>query len=486
MILDKLASAFRGGQVVERSDNEFLSFIGYPPVLDAIATLLENRKNFHSIIEELAATASSKMEISLLCEISAHILNRERVEKVVPIVTKQVLAELSQSEQDNLARKIYTIEEQCVRLVEYSLGLGSDHPWISDPVLSDSYEKCLATFFYEHPFLTGTGPIFRNVIFEAMVVATLYCSQSERFQELADKYLRGRKSSYYLVYFMDILAKERRIPARAIGHLLNSALEFRSKGTSVYLSVDSDFDSPDSTEADVEVEIVSEEVDKSTRMLFSSLLSNDSVLQIENRLASTSISVPCEVFLIAPHEFEMTAPVDIRARRISFACSTVVLKTLPRTDEKKQQECEVFLGADEIRSELQHLIQNGVIFNIEVTNRGGIYHPLASYVTVCDVVPKAPVLQEKYLRLRKLLTHFRSHSRGRMAKFSGKVENERVAGNVVGGSILRRLMADGILYKEDKFYFIAPELLSDHLGVSWSDLRRGIASDRLLDYLRSI
>jgi len=492
MILDRLSSAFRGTEVKDDIDNaEFLSFIGYPPVLDAIATLLGNRKNYHSTIEELATSSSSKVEISLLYDIAMHILSRERSEKVVPIVIKQVLGDLAAAEQTQICDSIYSVEEQCVRLIDYCLGSKQSRLWLDDPVLNGRYEECLDTFFYEHPFLTGAGPQFRNVIFEAMALATLYCADSPEHWKLAEAYLRTRKSSYYLVYFLDILAPDRHLPANAIGPLLNCALEFRSKGTAVYLSVDGDsYEHASSEETpkpiQVEVEVLSEEANRSTRMLFTSDLLSDSVLAIENRLASASISVPCDVLLHSTQEFEINSPVEISARRIIFGCTKLVLKDLSRADEKRELDKAVFLSAGSVLSDLQLLTLNGVSLNLEVIDRSGIYHPLAPHVTATQAMPSDPYLQDKYLRLRKLLTHFRSHSKGRMAKYRDKVDNERVAGNVVGSAILKRLLADGVLYTEGNFYFIEPEAMSTHLGVSWSDLRKGAATDKLIQYLVAV
>jgi hypothetical protein len=53
-----------------------------------------------------------------------------------------------------------------------------------------------------------------------------------------------------------------------------------------------------------------------------------------------------------------------------------------------------------------------------------------------EALPSLGGVKEKHLKLRKILTHFRSHSRGAMAKLRAKVENERVAGNEVGRPVL--------------------------------------------------
>src|SRR5690606_36048477 len=45
-ILEKLERAF-GGANGQKKSEDFLAFIGYPPVLDAIATLLTEEQNYH-------------------------------------------------------------------------------------------------------------------------------------------------------------------------------------------------------------------------------------------------------------------------------------------------------------------------------------------------------------------------------------------------------------------------------------------------------
>jgi len=73
-----------------------------------------------------------------------------------------------------------------------------------------------------------------------------------------------------------------------------------------------------------------------------------------------------------------------------------------------------------------------------------------------------------------------------MAKLRAKVENERVAGNDVGRPVLARLVRDGILVPEGKFYFLEPAKVDEFLGVSWMRLREGVVTPKLIEYLQSI
>ena len=82
--------------------------------------------------------------------------------------------------------------------------------------------------------------------------------------------------------------------------------------------------------------------------------------------------------------------------------------------------------------------------------------------------------------------HFRSHSRGSLAKYKHKIEHWRVLGDDTGWAILGRLVKDGILTFSGNFYFLQPENVNAHLGISWEDLRKGRTSAKLLQYLGSL
>jgi hypothetical protein len=82
--------------------------------------------------------------------------------------------------------------------------------------------------------------------------------------------------------------------------------------------------------------------------------------------------------------------------------------------------------------------------------------------------------------------HFRAHGKEKLAKYKHKIEHERVLRNETGWAILRQLVQDGILTPSGKFYFLQPENVDRHLGVSYIDLRKGRTSDKLLQYLKAV
>jgi hypothetical protein len=190
----------------------------------------------------------------------------------------------------------------------------------------------------------------------------------------------------------------------------------------------------------------------------------------------------CEVTLSSPGELELTAPVELSARRINLMSPTLVAKAQPKSDEK-----EIVLEAREIVSTLISLpVESGSEFTVRVTETAGHHYPLVKYIKERKSLPAADGVRAKYLKLRKILTHFRSHSKGTMAKLRAKVENERVAGNDMGMPVLERLVQDGILVPNGAFYFLQPTNVDKFLGVSWTRLREGEVNQKLVEYLQSI
>jgi hypothetical protein len=192
--------------------------------------------------------------------------------------------------------------------------------------------------------------------------------------------------------------------------------------------------------------------------------------------------MPCDVTLSGSEELELTAPVEISARQISLLSSGLVVRAQPKSSEK-----EVVLEAREVVSSLTALpVETGVEFTVRVSQDAGLHYPLVKYAKKVETLPAVGGVRAKHLKLRKILTHFRSHSRGHMAKLRAKVENERVAGNDVGRPVLARLVRDGILVPEGNFYFLEPAKVDEFLGVSWMRLREGVVTPKLIEYLQSI
>jgi hypothetical protein len=480
-ILAKLSTAFSASS--DQQSGNFLSFIGYPPVLDAVVTLLHKERNYHRLREQLSDSASNNVEIELLHKIAVYILDREREEKVIPNIVTPLLADLKPAVTSETVANIFATEEQCVRLVAHCLGESISLKLISQVPLNVRYEEQLSTFLPEHPFVTGRE--FRNVIFEAVALAFLAISGEPRYHDLALRYIDSRRHSYYLVYLLALIAPSGRIPLTFLRAVLAAALEFKSTNASVELHVvGPDLEEPNPSDIiEVQVELViGGSNDAGKTFSFQCALAEGDSVELGSRLSSAYISLPCEVILGGAREVELTAPIQIDASQINISSPELILRAQPTSGLEKY----VLLEGLSFKSEVTSLTIHGVDFAIVVQDMDGLQYPLVQHAELRSKPPQDAALREKYLRLRKILTQFRSHSKGALAKYRDKIENPRVAGNPIGQAVLGRLVRDGVLRIDGRMYFLQPEQFDAHLGITWPELRKGGSSEKLSQYLRSI
>jgi hypothetical protein len=483
-ILSRLSAAFAGGGT---SDTSFLSFIGYPPVLDAIVALLSEEHNYYRLKGELESEDLNDVEIGLIYRVISYVLNREREQKVIPNIVRPLIVGLPAAEQKAIQTTAFGAEEQSLRLVWHCLAINGSIETIPEAVLNEQYEAQLAGWLPEHPFLTGRE--FRSAIFEAAALATLLASNKQPMIDAAIAYADSHKSNYHLVYLLRHIASDGAVPVECLHVLLGSALEFRSTTSSVELHVEGsradalqavEFDNVVETQIDVIAGSAQDESSKTFR--FHSTIDPEQNVRFGPRLSASYIALPCDVSLVASQELELTAPIEIAARRIYVQAPAVVL----RHHAGEASDNHVVLEGDRVESSASSIITNGVDLTVAVADSAGIAYPLIQHVEKRAAVPTDPALKEKFLRLKRMLVHFRSHSKGALAKYRYKIEHARVLGNESGPAILDQLRKDGILTLSGSMYFLDPAQVDRHLGISWDALRRGQTSEKLLQYLRAI
>lgn len=481
LILEKLSTAFTAADAAP--EGNFLTFIGYPPVLDAIVTLLDEERNYHRLKEQLADSASTNIEIGLLLKIASYILERERDEKVVPNIVDPLLSGLTPPVDSSQKALIFDQLEQCVRLISHCIGVPVSLARIPEPVLNARYEEQLAPFIVEHPFVTGRQ--FRNAIFEAVALSILIAAAEDEYHRLALQYVDSHKDNYYLVYLLDLVAADGKLPLSCLRALIGASLEFKATNANVDISIlGPDLEEPQAEGSlDVEIELaVGMSGERSKTFAFHCSLDASEPVNLGARLSSANVSLPGKVVLGGAREIELTAPVEIIATAIELKSQSLIARPQASATAEKQ----VLLQAVKVVSEVTSLATTGVDFTIAVEDVNGLQFPMIQHVQKRANPPQDPILRDKYLRLRKILTHFRSHSKGAMAKYRDKIENPRVAGNAVGGAVLDQLLRDRILILKDPLYFIQPDEVNTFLGISWPDLRKGVTSEKLLQYLRGI
>jgi hypothetical protein len=241
--------------------------------------------------------------------------------------------------------------------------------------------------------------------------------------------------------------------------------------------------SVDGVDIGIEVTMGTEE-GQSRTFEFHSALSGVTSVSLGDRLSATLVSLPCEVVLSNSEEIEFTAPVEISATTISLQSRALSLRA--PTPAMPEVESTVLLQAENLESSLERITTNGVELILAIADRSRLAYPVIQYVDGKKEFTRDPLQKEKYMRLRRILVEFRSHSRGTLARYRHKIENRRILGSKVGNKVLQQLLKDGIVTLSESHYFLQPENVNIHLGITWADLRKGKTSPMLLQYLSTI
>lgn len=484
LIINRLSSAFKSES--DQPTDDFLAFIGYPPVLDAIATLLKEEKNHHKLIQQFDKPDDENIEIALLRRISTYILERERLEKVVPNILEPLLSEAPESMRAAPLKNAFSAVEQSARLVGYCQGQTINVNSLGDSKLNERYENQLLSFLPEHPFLNGTS--FRNAVFEALALAMLMASKNQAFKNMVSEYSASRKHSYHLVYMFDSISIDHQVDPVNLSNLISSALEFRSAHSIVEVRIEGQsweeqVESERGSAVEIEIELLlGDEVKKSKTFVYRLLIPSGQVLSLGAKLASTFVSIPCGVKLGTKSEIELTAPIALSAKDVHFDAQSLTLRPNAISAEEK----DIVVNCTRVKSILENVTTNTCNLIIACEDRGNLTYPLIQHVVQRTSPPADPLIKQKYFRLKRILMELRSHSRGSLARYKGKIEHQRVLKNETGRDVLKKLLEDGILSLKGDFYHLDPAALHQHLGISWQDLRQGLMPDSMLEYLRRI
>lgn len=490
-IISRLAKAFNPDAQTDGRD--FLSFMGYPPVLDSIVTLLNQETNYHKLIELLTTDEGANVEISLLYRITDYILTREREEKVLPNVVKPLLEGIPRDAAKRAMEEAFSAREQSARLVAHCLKRKFSQSITGLAAFDDKYEESVTQFLEDHPFLSGME--FRNAVFEAVALAHLLTGPSETEDAILRQYFAIHKNSYHLVYMLETVAKDGKIPANHMSAILNAAMEFRSVHALVELRIEGPtFDEiPELQEESVDVtlgiEIFFGPAHESAKgFSFSTTVDIAQNLLIGPKLSVAFITLPCTVTMRAENEIELACPVEIRAREIVFDARGLIIRS--GTSEGNQQgavgQNEIFVEAQCMHSKLQTITTNGVPLTFSIFDGSGLAYPATQYYKKRSEPAMDPLVRQKYLRLRRILMEFASHSKGGLAKYKNKIEHERVLKNPLGRAVLSSLVGNNILELKGQMYHLNLDAVNRRLGVSWMDLRKGIIPESLLSFLRGI
>jgi hypothetical protein len=486
LIFDQLERAV-GGHPVEEATREF---VGYAPVLETIAVLLEKEGNFHEFIENLTDSEQTgrHQPLSVLEHVIRRLLEREQKQKLqnaIKPALAEAAAEAGWSEWENL----YGHDEQCGRLLSLVLNQKLNTAPPLPPSVRSKYEEQLLTWLPEHPFLkNGREPA--NKVFESYLFAVAlreYLTTPSIYVEALVSSAEYKPSRLLADFYLLLAhnAGSTALPEKQIGLLYESLLAGESDAMKLHLSVDAGCPDDETEEGDSpggEFQLIYRRARESDVQLVThefTIVERTGILSFFRQLKDAQISSSRKVLLGgSTDEFELGPAVDIECAELELAASGLVVRAAPGADREEDQ---VLLDARKFTTRISRrpIVRGRFIARWPGSNA----YPWTDFSTGESLpIEDQRGLHSVYIRFCRIVTTLRSHSKGSLARYRGKIEHRRVLKNEMGKALLKQLLDDGILVLEGDFYHWVPERAAALLRISWHRMRNRDVTPEMKNY----
>ncbi len=459
----------------------FEHFIGYAPVLQSISNLLNEEKDFHRLLYELKS--SKKQKVDLLIDIVQRIMKREQgkiVDEVVPQLFEPGRQDSFKFEINRLAGNE---EEQCRRVLARFLGKDVTINISGDHSFDERYNDKTNKWIKNHPFFLGNEAKIQNIVFESYLIAMLIDKEECRDDVL--EYLTMTGSCSYLL--LDIYSAMKNgqdglIDYRFFPFLYDSfkALDHpQDFGTT---EIESDYDESDETKC-----FLSFGRDESeTEYDFTFMIDHNEWLPLSANLSAINIDAPINVE-IATKKVDLQAPISISCHALRITSKEVLLSTASPISGSivlESNSFSAFCHDGNVPALIQRTpAQNN---NLLVITSSETSFPFREYTR--EPVHQQGIekqLAEAFQKMRRMILMFRSHSKGVLARYCGKIDS-RIGKSELGVSIIEELKRRRVLYTDNIMYFINIEKFGEVLGAKYDDIRSSIINEKMMSFLKSI
>lgn len=476
-ILESVGDIFKDQHDIKVSD--YQKFIGYAPVLMSIAKLISSEPNPHRLYQELSHQGVKN--IDLLINIVESILERDKENKIKPLVLTDLVKNRSEEFQQLVFDTVYTKTEQCYRVLAKTMKHDITLSVTADREFDNKYEEQIKGWIEDHPFYDIEKKCIQNTVFESYIIATLI--NIPQYRSLVFNYLQTRyKDAFMLFYIYEALQKDvKMMDNQILPYILASA------------------HSLDDNEHKVEVQIEEEEIEEQDAVCNVLVKCNEKEynftlnvpiaepLYMGDGISNSSVIVPSLGLELNRQQSNLTAPIFIQCAILFTQAGDFQIELSPcKTKGSVVIDCEEVVPNFTNGQQYRFYISGGDD-SFKIFSDVAPGYPFEKFWYNDGEISKLTDAQVKvYQKLRRTMSLFKSHSKGRLAKFKDKIDNRRWLGSDEWKFLLEALLNNGIFYAEENFYFISPENLSKCLGVSYDQLRDGEVTPKIVEFIKAI
>lgn len=442
-------------------------FIGYAPVLHAVAKVIAAEENPARIDAQVDRILNGPVLLNLTDEI----LSREKGKLVAQV--GQIAGPVHGA--------LYEPSEQLDRLACHLFRLPPPPPpaHLAQAQLQ-AYEDAVLNLLPQHPFLDGGGTGPSSAVFGACILASALHSGRVDVVRGAERYASNAQHTpnpFLYDFYKEAARQDGIILAEHVGLIFDSVLARAKPDDSVRLSVDED---EAAGVLNIEVMVLRSD-EQPTRFEF--IAASSGTVRLGRRVAGVSIDAPnSDVELGEGDQLELIAPISINARRLKLSCNQLVVKSEPHSSTGKlvSLECQEIsadpaLQVPTVRGDGQ----------LRVTWPESVRYPWSHFSTP-ETEDEDPTTADALRALRRLVMAFRSHSKGALARFKDKIEHARMLKGKTGRAVLEKLKTDKIISLSGEMYYLDPNLLGEKVGVSFMSVNMKEYSSAARQYVQGL
>lgn len=449
------------------------SFLGYPPVVLALAEYLDvdNFFQLRKDLDQLGSAAEGRSGAwGLVATIVEAILDRERG-KVVDRV-KDRLEPLLDDDPWSDWGSLYTHLEQCVRVYDWVLKRPTSHAQLpSLPVkLREEYLSSVDMTVPQHPFVGG-GRDFASVVFRDYATALVLAkgASNEQAAARADMQSRNQLATPLLGRFLLDFVGEGHLSGEDLGLVYESLLAQAPTPASVSFTMEESGDDAVAT-ATVELSGTAESV------ISFLVATDDSPAAFYRRLRSAFLDVSLPIVLgVSGGDFFLGPDVELSTSLLEVQASAVHVV--------RDKETAVVLEASEYSEgggppELK--LHGEGLFGVRWSPIG---YPWGEHVLEDrHTDPADENTLEAFKHLSHILRYFVRHGRGELKSGRQLIDNVAVGRTAERKAVFDRLLGAGVIVPGATEYKVDVDAMARE-GINYSDLRTRTLTPEIKKFL---
>jgi hypothetical protein len=189
-----------------------------------------------------------------------------------------------------------------------------------------------------------------------------------------------------------------------------------------------------------------------------------------------------DVELGAGDQLELVAPVFIAARKLQLLSKQIVVRGEPTVTDAST----VILEAQEVETDpaaSTPVVRHGATLQLSWPNSTS--YPWTSFSAPASA-DENPRTADALRALRRLTLAFRSHSKGQLARYKGKIEHQRMMKGDTGRAVLKQLMDDDVVSLRGPMYYLDPDALGAKGGAACVDIKLKQYSQKTREYVQRV